>query len=95
MRQVLSFLLIFCLFSSLWSLILCGLDKSAAKKGRRRVPEKKFFLLAVLGGGCGLWLGMRLFHHNTRQLSFRIIAPLTALIQLAGLTFLAVYCFPF
>ena len=28
---------------------------------------KRFFLFAALGGGPGLWLGMRWFHHKTKH----------------------------
>ena len=52
---------------SLINLMLCAVDKRAAQKGRRRIAEKRFFLFAALGGGPGLWLGMRWFHHKTKH----------------------------
>ncbi|MEG2204712.1 MAG: DUF1294 domain-containing protein [Oscillospiraceae bacterium] len=82
MKILFLFLLALLLFCSLISFFLCFWDKRAAQKERRRIPEKRFFLLALLGGGPGLWIGMHTFHHKTRHLSFRLIAPATTLLWL-------------
>lgn len=47
-----------------------GADKRRARKDRRRVPEKTLFLLAIIGGSLGAFLGMRLFRHKTRHWYF-------------------------
>jgi uncharacterized membrane protein YsdA (DUF1294 family) len=61
-----------------------GADKSRAKKaGARRVPEKRLFALALLGGSLGANLGMHLFRHKTRHWYFRYGLPLILLAQLA------------
>ena len=78
---------------SLFCFFLCWRDKRAAKRAKRRVAEKRFFLLAALGGGFGLWLGMRTFHHKTLHLSFRIAAPLSSLCWLMLLGWLGWQCF--
>ena len=36
---------------------ICGADKFAAQRQRRRVPEKVLFLLSALGGSVGMYLG--------------------------------------
>ena len=91
MQHLLVFCLMFCLISSLWCLALCHLDKSAARRGKRRVPERRFFLLAAFGGGCGLWLGMRLFRHKTRHWYFRWGLPAILLLQLGLVWFVWEY----
>ena len=48
-----------------------------------RVPEKRLFFLALLGGACGGWLGMRVFRHKTRHRAFVWGFPLLSLAQLA------------
>lgn len=48
-------------------------DKGAARRGARRVPERRLFLLNALGGFVGAWivfLGMR---HKTRHTSFWVV----------------------
>ena len=62
-----------------------GADKRRAKKGKRRVPEKTLFLLAVIGGSVGALAGMRVFRHKTRHWYFvwGIPAILAAQIVLA------------
>lgn len=61
---------------------LMGLDKSWARRGLRRVPERQLILLALLGGAPGGWLGMLSFRHKTRHLKFRLLFPALTVIQL-------------
>ena len=69
--------------ASLVLLAVMGADTRRARRGLRRVPEKTLFLLALLGGAWGGWLGMRLFRHKTKHRSFVLGFPLLALLQLA------------
>ena len=62
---------------------LYGVDKRRAKRGAWRIPEKRLFLWALLGGGVGGTLGMFVFHHKTRHWYFRYGFPLIAIAQLA------------
>ena len=50
--------------------IVYGADKSYAKKGARRIPEKTLLLWAFLGGSIGALLGMKVFHHKTLKPKF-------------------------
>lgn len=74
---------------SLVDLALCGWDKRRARRGGRRVPERRLLGLAALGGGAGLWAGMYLFHHKTRHWYFVAAAPALTVLQLALLGWLA------
>ncbi len=63
-----------------WTLIfniiaftLYGLDKSFAKKGRRRISEKALIFWAVIGGSIGAFLGMQIFRHKTKKPKFKIV----------------------
>ena len=47
------------------ALLVMGLDKLKAKADAWREPERKLFLLALIGGSLGAWTGMYLFHHKT------------------------------
>lgn len=62
---------------------LMGIDKGKARRGARRIPEKKLFLFTLLGGGIGGTLGMYIFHHKTRHWYFAVFFPLIAIAQIA------------
>lgn len=73
---------------SLVSFLVMGSDKRRARQGARRVPEARLFLLALLGGGVGGFLGMYAFRHKTRHLKFVIAFPLIAAVQLLAALYL-------
>lgn len=77
-------------FPALWLLamglvLFCamGIDKRRARRGGRRIPEARLFLLAALGGAAGGWLGIYAFRHKTRRSAFTLGFPLLALLQIA------------
>ena len=78
-KWVLAWVLVF----SLADFLLMGVDKRRARRGAWRVPEKTFFLVALLGGSPGAILGMRLFHHKTRHWYFKWGLPAILIAQLA------------
>ena len=57
------------------------LDKQKAKHHRYRIPEAAFFMIAILGGSLGVWIGMYMCHHKTKHLSFVLMVPLILIIQ--------------
>lgn len=65
-------LMIYMAILSIWAFASMGYDKNQAKKRRQRVPERNLWLLAILGGGVGSYLGMQVFRHKTRKTGFRI-----------------------
>ncbi len=68
-----------------WGLIAfaaMGADKRRAVRGSWRIPEKRLFLYAVIGGGIGAWLGMLLFRHKTRHWHFAVGFRILALAEL-------------
>ena len=65
-----------------------GADKLKAKKNAWRVPEKTLFLLALLGGGLGAFLGMKIFHHKTKHWYFQVFIPLIMVVEAAALVYL-------
>lgn len=62
---------------------LWGMDKSAARHGRRRVPERSLLLAATFGGWIGAKLGQRYFRHKTRKEPFRQVLNVVPVIWLA------------
>lgn len=69
-------------------LILMGWDKFMAKMGKTRIPEKSLFLIALIGGSIGVWLGMQIFRHKTRHAQFVIGIPLIFILQIAAVSLL-------
>ena len=48
-----------------------GLDKWLARRGMRRISERRLLQLTMLLGGIGAYVGSRIFHHKTKKRSFR------------------------
>lgn len=63
---------------------LMGADKSKARRGAWRIPEKVLFLSAIIGGSAGALLGMFAFRHKTKHLRFVLGLPVVLLLQLTA-----------
>lgn len=59
------------------------LDKRAAARGGRRVPERTLHLLALLGGWPGSLAAMSLVRHKTRKCSFLALTAGVVLLHAA------------
>ena len=60
----------------IWNLLvfmIYGIDKSKAKRGAWRIPEKYLLSFAFLCGGFGAWLAGITFHHKTRKWYFKTV----------------------
>ena len=60
----------------IWNLLvfmIYGIDKSKARKGAWRIPEKYLLSFAFLLGGFGAWLAGVTFHHKTRKWYFKTV----------------------
>lgn len=68
-----------------------GHDKRAAKQKRRRIPEKRLFMLNLLGGFLGGWTGMYFFRHKTKHKSFYFVQFISALLWSCLIVFIFVY----
>ncbi len=66
---------------SLAAVIMTVHDKSAAKRHKRRVPEKTLFITAVLGGSAAMLLTMVAIRHKTKHKRFMIGLPIIILLQ--------------
>ena len=73
----------------IWLLILnaagfmmMGMDKRKAKRDAWRIPERNFFIVALLGGALGWYIGMQVFHHKTLHKAFTIGMPAILIVQI-------------
>ncbi|WP_419955989.1 DUF1294 domain-containing protein [Neobacillus niacini] len=63
---------------NLIGMIVMKVDKERAKKHQYRISEKTLWLVALFGGAVGTTLGMQLYRHKTKHLSFKVGFPLLA-----------------
>lgn len=64
------------IFVNLTAFFLYGVDKSCARRNKRRIPEKALLFWAWIGGSTGAFLGMRFFHHKTLKPKFFVVPVL-------------------
>ena len=69
-------LLILYVACSVAAFVAFGLDKRAARLGRRRIPEAALHGLELLGGWPGALLAMRVFRHKSSKLRYQVVTGL-------------------
>ncbi|QNU68747.1 DUF1294 domain-containing protein [Ruminiclostridium herbifermentans] len=84
-----NFIIIALLILNIFGFILVSLDKYKAKNKLWRIPERSFFILSILGGSIGVYVGLFLFKHKTRHWYFMVIIPLIILAQIVFIYYLA------
>lgn len=90
MKLLLILLGAYLLVINLEGFALMGIDKSRARRGRRRIAEATLFIVAALGGSLGVLCGMYAFRHKTLHTSFTVGIPLLLCFQAVLIT-LALY----
>lgn len=66
-------LLVWLLAINVVTAIAYAWDKTQARRGGRRVPERRLFLLNALGGFLGAWLVFFGMRHKTQHRSFWLV----------------------
>ena len=87
--MLLKILIIYLLIINVIAFCMMGIDKYQAKKEKWRIPERRLFLSAILGGSIGAILGMALFRHKTKHLYFTIGMPFILVLQVALAVFVS------
>lgn len=82
MKDVMPVIAGYLVFMNLMAFIAMGVDKSKAKRGAWRIPEKTLFLLSLLGGSIGSLAGMYTFRHKTRHMKFVIGIPVVLVLHI-------------
>lgn len=81
-NQMIKQAIFFLLIINLISFIIMMLDKYRAIKKQWRISERNLFLLAFLGGGFGIYIGMFIFKHKIRKKKFIFCIPIIIGFQL-------------
>lgn len=63
-------------------------DKGQAVRRKQRVPEKRLWLFAIIGGAFCMWLSMYIFRHKTKHSQFVIGFFVLTVIQVIGIYYL-------
>ncbi len=85
---------VYIIFINVLGFVMMGVDKNIAKKNgdsgakRMRIPEATLFTAALLLGGVGCCVGMKVFHHKTKKLKFYIGMPLAVILNIVTLYFI-------
>lgn len=77
---------------SLVSFCLYGADKSKAKRGKWRIPERVLLGFSFFGGAVGGLLGMLLFRHKTKHWYFWTVNLIGLIWQAAAVVLIALNC---
>lgn len=80
-----------CLLVNVLTLVIYGLDKMAARKAWRRVPESTLLMFGLVGGWPGAILGQQLFRHKTQKQPFKIYFIVTVVLNISAMV--AIYQF--
>ncbi|MBU4683562.1 DUF1294 domain-containing protein [Cedecea davisae] len=82
------------LFANILTLVIYGVDKMAARKAWRRVPETTLLIFGVVGGWGGALVGQQLFRHKTQKQPFKTYFIISVILNIVVIT--AVYrLYPF
>ncbi|WP_336220784.1 DUF1294 domain-containing protein [Citrobacter amalonaticus] len=85
---------IWCLLINVLTLMIYGVDKMAARKAWRRVPESTLLVFGVVGGWPGAIVGQQLFRHKTQKQPFKTYFFISVIVSVSVMV--AVYhLYPF
>lgn len=65
------------------AMILCLVDKNAARRNYWRVQERLFFIIAIMGGSLLMYITMLSIRHKTKHKRFMIGLPIIIIVQIA------------
>ncbi|CDC81017.1 putative uncharacterized protein [Clostridium sp. CAG:465] len=86
-------LVIYFFIINLFAIFLMKYDKVKAINNQYRVNEKTLFLIALILGGIGIYIGMYLFRHKTKHVKFTVGIPLIIILNILTIYYLISHVF--
>ena len=86
-------LVIYILIINLFAIFLMKYDKVKAINNQYRISEKTIFLIALILGGVGIYIGMYLFRHKTKHVKFTVGIPLIIILNILTIYYLISHVF--
>lgn len=86
-------LVIYFFIINLFAIFLMKYDKVKAINNQYRVSEKTLFLIALILGGVGIYIGMYLFRHKTKHVKFTVGIPLIIILNILTIYYLISHVF--
>lgn len=71
------------ILANILTMALYGVDKMAARKAWRRVPESTLLMFGVVGGGGGAIAGQQIFRHKTQKQPFKTYFIISVIVSLS------------
>ena len=81
-EQMVSILLIYFFLINIVGYLLMKIDKKRAIKHQYRISERTLWIVAVLFGAFGLYLGMKNFRHKTKHAAFKYGLPTLTVLEI-------------
>lgn len=78
-NNLLLYFLIYYIVINIIAFVVMGYDKRKSVKSEWRISEKTLFVLAMLFGSVGIYLGMTTFRHKTKHMKFKLGIPIIIL----------------
>lgn len=82
------YILIYLLIINLIGFFVMLSDKSKAKSKKYRTRESTIFIIAIIGGSLGVYLGMHIFRHKTKHNKFIYGIAIILIIHILLISFL-------
>ena len=82
---------IYYIIINLIGFLVMYIDKKKAKKGSYRIREKTIFLISLLLGAIGVYIGMYKFRHKTKHTSFTVGIPICIVINIISIWYILYY----